>query len=86
MQLESQRGRRFLILASGDNVATLLDDEVEMQQLDNGMFINGKIPFGHKASLHSIAKGEAIIKYFISICVATSFIEKGDHVHVHNCK
>ena len=86
MQLESQRGRRFLVLASGDNVATLLDDEVEMQQLDDGMFINGKIPFGHKISLHSIARGEAIIKYGISIGVATSFIEKGDHVHVHNCK
>ena len=66
MQLERQRGRRFLVLALGDNVATLLDDEVEIQQLNDGMLINGKIPFGHKISLHSIARGEAIIKYGIS--------------------
>jgi altronate dehydratase len=48
--------------------------------------INGNIPFGHKISLHPIAMGEAIIKYGVKIGVATSFIEKGEHVHVHNCK
>ena len=86
MQLGSQMGRRFLVLDSDDNVATLLDDEVELQRLDDGMVINGQIPFGHKISLYSIARGEAIIKYGVSIGVATSFIEKGVHVHVHNCR
>ena len=86
MQLGRPIGRRFLVLDSSDNVATLLDDELDMQCLDDGMVINRYIPFGHKISLHSIARGEAIIKYGVSIGMATSFIEKGEHVHVHNCK
>ena len=86
MQLERPKGRRFLVLDSCDNVATLLDEELKMQCLDNGMVINWNIPFGHKISLHPIAMGEAIIKYGVRVGVATSFIEKGEHVHVHNCK
>ena len=86
MQLERPIGRRFIVLDKNDNVATLLDEEAEIQCLDNGMFIETNIPFGHKVSLHTIAIGDAIIKYGVSIGVATSFIGKGEHVHVHNCK
>ena len=86
MQLGRPKGRRFLVLDSADNVVTLLDGKSAIQCLDNGMMINSNIPFGHKISLHPIAMGEDIIKYGIKIGVATSFIEKGEHVHVHNCK
>ena len=86
MQLKSPKGRRFLLLNSTDNVATLLDEETEVLCLENGMGIYGNIPFGHKVSLKSIEIGEAVMKYGIRIGVATSFIEKGEHVHVHNCE
>ncbi len=86
MQLVRPKGRRFLILDPDDNVATLLDENDDMQCLDDGMIIIGKIPFGHKISLRPIAMGEAIVKYGVNIGVATSFIKKGEHVHVHNCK
>ncbi|NCF47017.1 MAG: hypothetical protein GWP24_05550 [Alphaproteobacteria bacterium] len=86
MQLECPKGRRFLMLDAADNVVTLLDEKSEIQCLDNGMVINGNIPFGHKISLLPIARGDAIIKYGVRIGVATSFIEKGEHVHVHNCE
>ena len=86
MQLGPLLGRRFLVLEPEDNVATLLDDEVKMKCLENGMIIEENIPFGHKVSLQTIAMGEAVIKYGVRIGVATDFIEKGVHVHVHNCK
>lgn len=86
MQLGRLIGRRFLILDSDDNVATLLDDEVEIKCLENGMLIEGDIPFGHKVSLHAISIGDAVMKYGVRIGVATNFIEKGEHIHVHNCK
>ena len=37
MQLERPKGRRFLVLDSCDNVATLLDEKLGIQCLDNGM-------------------------------------------------
>ena len=86
MQLESRRGRRFLLLNFADNVATLLDDNLEVDCLENNTTIISDIPFGHKVSLSFIAEGEPIIKYGVKIGTATKSIEQGEHVHVHNCK
>jgi acetyltransferase-like isoleucine patch superfamily enzyme len=44
------------------------------------------IHVGHKVALHSIARGEKIIKYGVSIGSATRDIEVGDHVHLNNVK
>ena len=85
MQLETHVGRRFLVLSSDDNVATLLDEEVEFSQLSNRTAISNNIPFGHKVSIRSIDVGEAVVKYGVKIGVATQPIKKGEHVHVHNC-
>ena len=86
MQLESTRGRRFVVLNFADNVATLLDDDLDTNCLENMTFIELGIPFGHKVSLSFIAEGEPIVKYGVEIGTATKSIEQGDHVHVHNCK
>tara|TARA_B100001057_G_scaffold414680_1_gene431839 strand:- start:5310 stop:5570 length:261 start_codon:yes stop_codon:yes gene_type:complete len=86
MQLESRRGRRFLLLNVTDNVATLLDDNLKMDCLENNTIIQSGIPFGHKVSLSFIAKGSPIVKYGVEIGTATKSIEQGEHVHVHNCK
>lgn len=86
MQLESTRGRRFVVLNVADNVATLLDDNLDLDCLENETFIELGIPFGHKVSLSLIAEGEPIVKYGVEIGTATKSIEQGEHVHVHNCK
>ena len=42
------------------------------------------IPFGHKVSLKTIKKGDAIIKYDQIIGFALDDIKPGQHVHSHN--
>ena len=37
MQLDVGGGRRFLVLDPSDNVATLLDEETELDRLSDGM-------------------------------------------------
>jgi len=86
MQLDAGCGRRFLVLDPSDNVATLLDEETELDRLSDGMRIAEHVPFGHKVSLRPIASGEAIVKYGVEIGSATQAIEQGEHVHVHNCQ
>ena len=86
MQLARTRGRRFVVLNVADNVATLLDDNLDTDCLENNTFIELGISFGHKVSLSFIAEGEPIVKYGVEIGTATKSIEQGEHVHVHNCK
>ena len=50
------------------------------------MKIFEKIPFGHKVSITKIELGKDIIKYGIKIGTAQKNIEKGYHVHIHNCE
>ena len=86
MQLDVGGGRRVLVLDPSDNVATLLDEETELDRLSDGMRVAEHVPFGHKVSLRPIASGEAIVKYGVEIGSATQAIEQGEHVHVHNCQ
>ena len=44
------------------------------------------IPLGHKIALSSRKKGEEVIKYGVSIGIASESFEVGDHVHTHNLK
>ncbi len=61
-------------LKAGETI--YLDDfEVELQD---------PVLFGHKVALKSVKKGESIIKYGVSIGVATAIIQKGSHVHTQN--
>ncbi len=44
------------------------------------------IPLGHKMAVSPRKKGEKIIKYGVSIGIASESFEVGDHVHTHNLK
>lgn len=42
------------------------------------------IPFGHKFAIEHIKKGDDVTKYGKPIGVATTEINRGEHVHIHN--
>ncbi len=44
------------------------------------------IPLGHKIAVNPRKKGEEVIKYGVSIGIASESFEVGDHVHTHNLK
>ena len=79
-------------IAEADNVATLLADA------DPGVVsIHGKdglgeikltepIKIGHKVAVRAIADGSAVVKYGVTIGVATRPIAPGEWVHLHNCR
>ena len=84
---------RALVMADGDNVATLLSDAdrgapVEVRsrggEVLGTVIANGPIPFGHKIALRDLKEGERVVKYGEVIGRASRPIAKGDHVHVHN--
>ena len=80
-----------LIIKRIDNVATALQD-IEQDNIVTakhgveGFTIEArdKIPFGFKIALKSITKGESIIKYGEVIGKASTDIQKGALVHIHN--
>ena len=80
-----------LIIKITDNVATALQD-IELGNLVNAKHgedrftveARDEIPFGFKIALKSIPKGEPIIKYGEIIGKASTNIEKGALVHIHN--
>ncbi len=45
---------------------------------------NADVPYGHKVAIRAIPKGEAVMKYGLSIGSAMEDIQPGDHVHIHN--
>jgi len=61
-------------IAAGDSVKC---GEVSIVALDN-------IPEGHKISVSSISKGENIVKYAVTIGLASGDIRAGEYVHSHN--
>lgn len=78
--------RIALTVHPDDNVTTLMDGRVDELRTQDGLLLKGPVPFGHKAALRAIAAGEKVIKYGVTIGVATTAIAQGDHVHVHNCR
>ena len=82
---------KAVVLNEKDNVATALADleagsSIELDVGDNLLIIKliVRIPFGHKFSLTRIEPGAPVIKYGEVIGTATTAINTGDYVHVHN--
>lgn len=65
-------------IAAGETVGT--DGRIT----DLTLVARADIPYGHKVALGHIATGEQVVKYGLSIGSASTDIQAGDHVHVHN--
>jgi len=82
---------KAIVLDKKDNVAMALADleagsSVELDAGDKLLTVKltSKVPFGHKFSLTYIESGAPVVKYGEVIGMATTAINAGDHVHVHN--
>lgn len=78
---------RVILISARDNVATALEPLSPGQVIEvNGHEITVREPIasGHKIAIVDIASGEPVMKYGSPIGTATSHIETGAHVHVHN--
>ena len=82
---------KAVVLNEKDNVATALADleagsSIELDVGDKLLTVKlmVRIPFGHKFSLTRIEPGAPVVKYGEVIGMATTAINTGDYVHVHN--
>lgn len=82
----------FFQIHHEDNVGTLLEDVAAGESVSHlgegaaqSVHALEAMKTGHKIALRSIASGEAIIKYGLTIGIATIPIEPGGWVHLHNC-
>jgi altronate dehydratase len=83
--------KKVFVINNSDNVATSLEDiEIEkvtvIGDFTDELEVKESIPTGHKVALIDIPKGELIIKYGVSIGIATKDIKKGMWVHLHCMK
>ena len=74
-----------------DNVATLLADAepgtVELRGVAArvALDLGERVALGHKIAVRPIAAGEEVIKFGVTVGVASSAIAEGEWVHLHNC-
>jgi altronate dehydratase small subunit len=80
-----------LVISEADTVATALEDiaagtetTVRLGNQVSTVRALERIPFGFKIALTGIPRGAHVIKYGESIGVASSNIQRGQLVHVHN--
>ena len=78
----------LLLLAPGDDVAVAtralsVGEEVALSD-DRPVTVRSSVPRGHKVAVAPRAVGDPVRKYGATIGRATTGIEVGDHVHVHN--
>ena len=74
-------------LHEDDNIAIARAQLATRQHLKvNGLEITVKdpVPAGHKVALKSISEGEQVLRYGQMIGLASTNIEAGQHVHIHN--
>ena len=83
--------KQALVINPTDNVATVVDDfpastiiHFFVGQSERSVQLLQDIPLGHKFAIQKINIGSAVLKYAENIGVATSMIQPGQHVHVHN--
>lgn len=76
-----------IVITPRDNVAVALEPLTAGRTIDAGgvaVTVREPIASGHKIALQRIPTGGAIVKYGSPIGTATTDIEAGAHVHVHN--
>ena len=83
---------RCLQIHAADNVATLLEDasagraDVVGGTAAVAIDLCEPIALGHKVALRAIALDAPIVKYGVTIAIATRAIAPGEWVHLQNCK
>jgi hypothetical protein len=84
--------QRAIRINAADNVATLLDDIEGGSVLIYGpgepLEIQALAPIarGHKIALDALPEGAPVVKFGIPIGISTVPIERGQWVHLHNCR
>lgn len=85
----------FIVHNVGDFVGVAVrdlvrDEDVEGWCMQNDETLRVKvtenIPLGHKIALRGVKMESQVIKYGVSIGLATTDISVGDHVHIHNLR
>ena len=84
--------KKVFVVEREDNVGTTVGEPIEAGETigtdgrvsDLTLVARADIPYGHKIALADIAAGEQVIKYGLSIGSASTDIQTGDHLHVHN--
>ena len=77
--------KKYIIINESDNVLVALEDLVKGDVVSNVTLLED-VKKGHKVAIKKINKDENVIKYGYPIGHATSDIEVGMWVHVHNVK
>ena len=85
----------YIVHGTGDTVGVMTVDVKKGQTLRGWNMATDKtlrakavqnIPLGHKIALLDVDKGLEIVKYDVSIGLASKKIKKGQHVHTQNLK
>ncbi|WP_062105881.1 UxaA family hydrolase [Bacillus niameyensis] len=91
MEKSFYEGISCIVMDDKDNLTTLLKDVRKGETLiytQNGethqIVLKQDINFGHKAAISPIPTGKEVLKYGEVIGAATTDIQVGEHVHVHN--
>jgi hypothetical protein len=83
---------RGLRLHPDDNVVTLLENtapgpiEIIGERAGTTVEVGEPVTAGHKVALRALEAGTAVVKYGVTIGLATEPIAAGAWVHTHNCK
>ncbi len=85
----SQPGSPVIILADADNVAVCRRNVIvgePLDMVDEVVVARADLPLGHKVARYFIPAGAIVVKYGMPIGSATTDIEPGEWVHLHNIR
>ena len=74
----------IITLNASDNVCVATEDLRKGTVVIPGLAVQQDVSYGHKIALEKINSGSPITKYGQCIGVASSDIDAGEHVHIHN--
>ncbi|MEE8318238.1 MAG: UxaA family hydrolase [Dehalococcoidales bacterium] len=85
--------KNAIIMAMADSVAIALDDLIPgdrvsirslLQEIVSEFEVSDSVPYGHKLSVKTLAKGSEVIKNGEVIGIVSQAIRHGEHAHIHN--
>lgn len=90
-EMAYQKGITCIVMDEKDHVTTLLTDAKKGESVSYTkgnqtyeLTLQQDVSFGHKVAIATINKGDEVKKYGEVIGAATTAIQPGEHVHVHN--